>query len=153
LKSVVDNFRSIITVIRNVGFFTSGFRYLVSFIPVLIVAPRYLRGEIEFGVVTQAAMAFAQILDQATSLIVQQFQNLAEFVAVVMRLGTLWDAITEAATPVQPAIQTVEDDTRVAYERLTLRTPKEGRVLIKELNVEVPRGKRLLIDGCNGAGK
>src|SRR5262249_50948925 len=31
LKSVVDNFRSIITVIRNVGFFTSGFRYLVSF--------------------------------------------------------------------------------------------------------------------------
>jgi putative ATP-binding cassette transporter len=153
LMRVVENFKNIIIVIRNVGFFTSGFKYLVPLIPVVIVAPRYLRGEIEFGVVTQAAMAFAQILDQATSLIVVQFQNLAEFVAVVMRLGTLWDAITEAATPARPAIQIVEDDTRVAYERLSLRTPKEGRLLIKELSVQVPRGKRLLIDGPNGAGK
>jgi putative ATP-binding cassette transporter len=153
LQSVVENFRAIITVIRNLGFFTVGFKYLVPLLPVLIVAPRYLRGEIEFGVVTQAAMAFAQILDQATELIVVQFQNLAEFVAVVLRLGTLWDAIAEAAAPSRPGLQIVEDDTRVAYEQLTLRTPKDGRPLIHKLSLEVPHGKRLLIEGPNGAGK
>ena len=153
LQSVVENFRAIITVIRNLGFFTSGFRYLVSFIPLLIVAPRYLRGEIEFGVVTQAAMAFAQVVGQATELIVVQFQNLAEFLAVVRRLGTLWDGIAEAAVPPRLALQIVEDDTRVAYDQLTLRTPKGGRLLIDKLSVEIPRGKRLLIEGPNGAGK
>lgn len=153
LQSVVENYRVIIGVIRNVGFFTSYFKYLVPLIPVLIVAPRYLRGEVEFGVVTQAGMAFAQILDQATSLIVVQFQNLSEFVAVVLRLSALWDAISEEAAPARAGIQIVEDDTRVAYEQLTLRTPKDGRLLIKDLSVEVPHGKRLLIDGANGAGK
>jgi putative ATP-binding cassette transporter len=117
------------------------------------VGPRFLRGEIEFGVVTQAGIAFAQIVDQATSLIVVQFQNVSEFIAVVMRLGTLWDAITEATTLPQPAVEIVEDENRVAYERLTLRTPKEGRVLIHDLCLEVPRGHRLLIEGPNGAGK
>jgi putative ATP-binding cassette transporter len=153
LQNAVDNFLAIITVIRNLGFFTSGFKYLVAVIPVLIVAPRYLRGEIEFGVVTQAAMAFAQVVGQATQLIVVQFQNLAEYLAVVRRLGTLWDAISEAAAPPRKALQIVEDDTRVAYDQLTLRTPKEGRLLINKLSVEVPRGKRLLIEGPNGAGK
>lgn len=153
IQTMVENFKAIIRVARNVGFFTSPFKYLVSFIPTLIVAPSYLRGEIEFGVVMQAGMAFAQILDQVNQLIVVQFRNLSEFAAVVLRLGTLWDAITEACAPAHPAIEVVEDDRRVAYERLTLRTPKEGRLLIHELAVEVPRGKRLLIDGPNGAGK
>jgi putative ATP-binding cassette transporter len=153
LQIVVDNFLSILGVQRNVGFFTGAFNYFVQLIPVLIVAPRYLRGEIEFGVVTQAAMAFAQVVGQATELIVVQFQNLAAFAAVVRRLGTLWDAITEAAAPLRPAIHIVEDDRRVAYERLTLRTPKEERLLIRELSIEVSHGKRLLIDGPNGTGK
>src|SRR5205823_382235 len=114
LRSVVQNYKAIIAVVRNVGFFTSMFRYLVPLIPALIVAPRYIHGEIEFGVITQAGEVFARILDQATSLITQQFQSLSEFAAVVRRLGTLWDTITEAAAPGRPGIQIVEDGSRVA---------------------------------------
>jgi putative ATP-binding cassette transporter len=124
----------------------------VPLIPVLIVAPRYLRGQIEFGVVTQSAMAFAQVLD-ATSLIVVQFQSLSEFAAVVARLGGLWEVLERAAMPGQAGIQTVEDDERVAYEQLTLRTPRERRLLVQQLSVQVLRGERLLIAGPNGAGK
>jgi putative ATP-binding cassette transporter len=153
LRSVVENYKAIIAVVRNVGFFTSMFRYLVPLIPALIVAPRYIRGEIEFGVITQAAEVFARILDQATSLITQQFQSLSEFAAVVARLGTLWDTMTEAAAPIPTRIEIVKDDSRVAYERLTLRTPKEGRLLINALSIDVPHGQRLLIEGPNGAGK
>jgi putative ATP-binding cassette transporter len=89
LRRVVHNTRAIIGVNRNVGLFTSGYNYLVQLLPILIVAPRYLRGEIAFGVVTQSAMAFAQLLG-AFSLIVVQFQSISAFAAVSRRLGSLW---------------------------------------------------------------
>jgi putative ATP-binding cassette transporter len=92
LRRVVHNSRVMIGVTRNVGFFTSGYNYLVPILPLFIVAPLYLRGTIEFGVVTQSAMAFAQLLG-ALSLIVAQFQTISNFAAVLRRLGTLWEEI------------------------------------------------------------
>jgi putative ATP-binding cassette transporter len=92
LRRVVHNSRAIIGVTRNVGFFTSGYNYLVQILPILIVAPRYLRGTIEFGVVTQSAMAFAQLLG-AFSLILVQFQSISAFAAVARRLGSLLEAM------------------------------------------------------------
>jgi len=118
----------------------------------LIVAPRYLRGEIELGVVTQSAMAFTQILG-AFSLIVTQFTQISSFAAVVNRLGSIWEALEEGPAPSTSAIEIVHDESRVAYEGLTLRTPKDGQVLIGDLNIQVPLGRRLLILGPDGIGK
>ncbi len=92
VRRVVRNSRAIISVSRNLGFFTSGYNYLVPLLPVLIVAPRYLRSEIELGVVTQSAMAFAQLLG-AFSIVVAQFQSIASFAAVVHRIGSLLEAM------------------------------------------------------------
>jgi putative ATP-binding cassette transporter len=89
---IVRNSRAIIGVSRNVASFTSAYNYLVPLLPVLIVAPRYLRGEIELGVVTQSAMAFAQLLG-AFSIVVAQFQSIAAFAAVVHRIGSLSEAL------------------------------------------------------------
>ncbi len=90
LRRVVTNSLAMIRVSRNVGFFTSKYNYLVPVLPVMIVAPRYLRAEIEFGVVSQSAMAFAQLMG-AFSLIVAQFQSVSTFAAVIQRLGALWE--------------------------------------------------------------
>jgi vitamin B12/bleomycin/antimicrobial peptide transport system ATP-binding/permease protein len=90
LRRVVHNGRAIIGVSRNVGFFTSGYHYLVQILPILIVAPLYLRGTVEFGVVTQSAMAFAQLLG-AFSLVVAQFQAISILGAAIHRLGSLWE--------------------------------------------------------------
>ena len=90
LRRVVRNSRAIIGVTRNVGFFTAGYNYLVPILPIVIVAPLYLRGTIELGVVTQSAMAFAQLLG-AFSLVVAQFQSISAFAAVVRRLSSLWE--------------------------------------------------------------
>ena len=70
---------------RNLGFFTTGYNYLIQIIPTLIVAPLFIRGEVEFGVITQSAMAFAQLLG-AFSLIINQFQSISSFAAVIARL-------------------------------------------------------------------
>jgi putative ATP-binding cassette transporter len=62
VEDLADNFRRIITVNRNLGFFTTGYNYLVQIIPALVVAPLFIRGEVEFGVITQSGMAFAQLV-------------------------------------------------------------------------------------------
>jgi putative ATP-binding cassette transporter len=67
---------------------TTGYNYLIQIIPALIVAPHFIRGEVEFGVITQSAIAFSQLLG-ALSLIVNQFGSISSFAAVVVRLSGL----------------------------------------------------------------
>ena len=152
LNELVDNFRLIVSVNRNLGSFTIFYNYLIQLVPIFIVAPRYFRGEIEFGVITQAALAFAQILG-AFSLIVTQFAQISSFAAVVNRLGSIWEALEEAPTTKALKIEITYDETRVAYEGLTLRSSKGDKVLIDHLDLEIPLGRRLLILGNDGIGK
>src|SRR5262249_24119163 len=144
IGDLVDIFKVIIRLNRNLSFFTEGYNYLIQLIPLLIVGPLYIRGEVEFGTVTQGAMAFAHVLG-AFSVIVKEFQRSASFSAVVTRLGSAREAIEEGA-PVKPSLELTEGD-RVAYEGLTLTTPGEGRLLVRGLSVEVPCGRRLFISG------
>ena len=147
LDDLVDNYRRITSVNRNLGFFTTGYNYLIQIIPALIVAPLYIRGEVEFGVVTQSAMAFAQLLG-AFSLIINQFQSISSFAAVIARVDALGEAVEHTTAPDSPAIETAEDRDRVAYERLTLRAPDGAGALVKDLSVSIPRGR-----GCWSRGR
>ncbi|MGH8579341.1 MAG: ABC transporter ATP-binding protein/permease [Gammaproteobacteria bacterium] len=148
LDDLVANLRRIIGVNRNLGFFTTGYSYLIQIIPALIVAPLFIRGEIEFGVITQSSIAFAHLLG-AFSLIVTQFQSISSFAAVIARLGSLMEAIDEAKLTEASAIEVSEEGGRVAYERLTLRSPQDGRILVKELSISIPHRTRVLIIGPN----
>lgn len=150
IDKLVDNFRRIISVNRNLGFFTSGYNYLIQIIPTLIIAPSFIRGEIEFGVITQSGMAFAQLLG-AFSVIVNQFSSLSSFAAVVARLGEFAEAAD--STPAETSgIEIVEEPSRVAFDRLTLRT-QQGEMLIDNLTANVPSGTRMLITGSNEAAR
>lgn len=91
---MVENFRSIIRVTRNVGFFTREYNYLIQIIPALVVAPLYFHGH-PFGIIAQAAMAFGQVVG-AFSVIVTKYQEMSILAAVVNRLGSMWEA-TEPA--------------------------------------------------------
>jgi putative ATP-binding cassette transporter len=147
LQALAQNFRRITSVNRNLGFFTTGYNYLIQIIPALVVAPLFIRGEVEdFGVITQSAMAFAQLLG-AFSLIINQFQSLSSFTAVAARLNALTDAVEERPTIGPAATAIVEEAGRVAFEKLTLTSPQDGRLLLKELTVDVPHGTRVAIVG------
>jgi putative ATP-binding cassette transporter len=148
IDALVANQRRITSVNRNLGFFTTGYNYLIQIVPVLIVAPLFIRGQIEFGVVTQSMMAFAQLLG-AFSLVVNQFQALTSYAAVTERLGVLGDAIDRVRPGARHAIETVEDRDRVACEGLTLQAPNGARPLVKDLSAEIRRGTRLLVTGPN----
>jgi putative ATP-binding cassette transporter len=52
-----------------------------------------------------------------------------------------------------PAVETAPGAHGVTYDHLTLQTPDEGRPLVRDLSLEVPEGRRLVVTGPNGAGK
>lgn len=153
LDDLTSNFHNIIVVNRNLGFFTTGYNYLVQIIPALIVAPMYIGGYVEFGVITQAAMAFAHILG-AFSLIVTQFQSISSFAAVVARLGSLADAIDKAQSPEATSIMSREDNQNgVAYRDLNLWQHSTGRPLVNHLTLTIPYGTRVLLLGPDDMAK
>jgi hypothetical protein len=78
-------------------------------------------------VITQSAMAFAQLLG-TFSLIVDQYQSISSFAAVISRLDALEEAIERTTAPDSLAIETHYDRDRLAYERLTLRAPLIARL-------------------------
>src|SRR5262249_286350 len=129
---------------RNLGFFTSGYNYLIQIIPALIVAPLFIRGETEFGVISQSGMAFAQLLG-AFSLVVNQFQALSSYAAVTQPLGVFGDAIERVRPAARQPIETVEDRGRVAWQEVTLQRPGGDGPLVKNLSAEVRQGSRLLV--------
>ena len=105
----MGNFRRIIAVNRNLSFFTTGYNWMIQIIPALFVAPLFISGEVEFGVITQSAMAFTMLLG-AFSLIITQFQSISSFTAVVARLSSLGEAVEKLASAAAPAIEIREEE-------------------------------------------
>jgi putative ATP-binding cassette transporter len=148
LDALVANYASIIHVLRNLKFVSGGYNYLNQLIPLFIVAPLYLEGRVEFGVVTQSAMAFSQIFN-AFSLIAERFQDLSAYAAVIGRVGALEEAIS-AAEPSQRPLQVVEAAAPVtSFQRVTLKSPHDDQVLAHDLSLEIPRGSSVLVTGRN----
>jgi putative ATP-binding cassette transporter len=148
IEGLADNFRRITSVNRNLGFFTTGYNNLIPLIPALIVAPLFIRGNVEFGVITQSAAAFAQLLG-AFSLIVNQFQSISTFAAVIARLSAMVGAVDNRPSSAYTAVEVVGADGRIAYDGLTLFSPDGGREVLKNLTAEIRRGTRVLVVGPN----
>jgi putative ATP-binding cassette transporter len=157
LSAAVVNAFTIISWNRNLGFFTNSYNYAALVLPVLIVAPMFMRGEVAFGVVTQAAGAFAQVL-AAVSLIITQFGVLSAYLAGVQRLGALWDSLDEHDAEelriANESTQQVDEDSRIVkLEKLTVQTPGGEHVLVSELSFILRKKQSLLIMGASGTGK
>ncbi len=157
LTAAVANMGNIIIWNRNLGFFTNSYNYAALVLPVMIVAPMFMRGEVELGVVTQSAGAFAQVL-AAVSLIITQFGGLSAYLAGVQRLGSLWDNLDEHDAEEERILKEanveLNDDSRVVkLDKLTVRTPDGSKTLVTELSFELHRKQSLLIMGASGTGK
>ena len=153
VRDVVSNMKSIINWNRNLGFFTNGYTYILAILPTIIVAPLYLQGKIEFGVVIQAGGAFGQVLG-ALSIIVVHFGGLSSLAATTNRLGAFWETIEmiQRERAAGPRIE-LEDGEEISLDRVTVLTPQRDQVLVRELSFAVKPNERLLITGPSGSGK
>ena len=87
LAQVIRNMHALNDALRNLDFFTTYYFYLTWIVPIVVVAPAYFAGQVELGVIQQAAAAFSHVLDDL-SVVITQFDSLSEFSAGIDRLYT-----------------------------------------------------------------
>lgn len=150
IDAILANARRIIAVHRNLSFFTTGYAYGIQLLPPLIVGPLFMSGAVEFGVITQSAMAFSHLLG-AFSLIVTQIQQLSSYAAVLVRLGRLTAAVEGTRSPALLPTVDGEGLERLIYENVTLRSRSDGEILVAHLTVTIPSSTRLLVTGTDEA--
>ena len=152
---VVVNFNKLIVWQRNLSFVTSGYQYMIQLLPYVVVAQIFFAGKIAFGVVSQGAMAFGQVLS-ALSIVITRFEDLTKFTAAVNRLRSFASALEDIQAAQAEAgrsrIETVVDD-KLALEHLTVQTPNYQRTLVSDLSVALQPGRGLVIVGASGTGK
>ena len=154
---VIQNTLRIIGWNRTLGFFTNGYNYLALIVPLFVVGPMYMQGQIEYGVVTQAEGAFAQVL-MAISVIVAQFEGLSSFAAAIKRLGDLWDELDEydiedSRAEREVGIEVNENARGLCLNDLTIQTPNREKTFTRGLNFSLAPGQSVLIMGESGTGK
>jgi len=156
-KEVVANTLMIIGWNRNLGFFTTSYNYIALIVPLIIVGPMYMRGNVEFGVVTQSEGAFAQVL-VALSVVIAQFEGLSSFAASIKRVGELWDELDDhdkedARIDKSSPVPFDEEALALKLTDLTVQTPDGEKQLTRRLSLALQAGKSLLIMGASGTGK
>lgn len=154
---VVRNTLWLIGWTRNLGFFTSAYSYAAFLVPTLVVAPMFMRGEIEFGSVTQAGGAFASVLG-AVSMIITQFEKISAYGANVARLGALWDGLDDLDVEDErergeEEISIEERGRTLEMKEVTVRPPGSERILVDQLNLHIGAGESVLVMGASGTGK
>jgi len=150
---VFGNFWAIMVRTRILGMAQYGSGQAAVVFPYLIAAPRYFGERLALGTIQQVADAFLQ-LQSSLAYIINAYNDIATWSAVVHRLATFRDRVDEIKASMhepQPiAIERAGDG--VTVSDLTLKRP-DGSVLRKGVDFEVAPGEALLIQGPTGTGK
>jgi len=126
-------------------------------VPVLLCAPKFLDGSMSLGQVMQAASAFA-IVQGAFGWLVDNYPRLADWNASARRVASLMmslDGLERAESSDELGrIQRgwTEGDTMLSLDNLSV-TLDDGTSVVKETEVVIQPGERVLVSGESGSGK
>ncbi|BCB20540.1 ABC transporter ATP-binding protein [Bosea sp. ANAM02] len=129
---------------------------LFPIVPLLLIAPKYLSGGVSLGAVVQVVAAFSAV-QAALIWFVDNFVRLAEWFASVTRVDELVEELealdigTIMEQDEQIALATSEDGA-IHLENLSV-AHSNGRVVLADATVSIPRGAKVLIAGESGSGK
>ncbi len=150
--SLYTNYRKLVGSQRNLGFFTTGFDYVVIILPSLFLAPLYFKGQIDVGAITKATFAFRMVLGSLET-IITEFTSIAKFAANVNRIGSFVEALEKPIENESDERIVTKFGDGVKFDRVTLRTPDGARTFATDMSFEVAAGQSLLIVGPSGCGK
>ena len=151
---IIGNWWSIMRQQKRLTWLTAGYGQAAIIFPIVVVAPRYFRGQILLGGLMQTASAFSQV-QESLSFIVSSYTDIAAWRAVVERLAGFKSALKvahiQAAT--KGGIHLVDGNGGgLIVDRVELDLPN-GQPLIADVNFSLARGESALVSGPSGVGK
>jgi putative ATP-binding cassette transporter len=154
LGNVLAATRRLVRGLTNLRWVTAGFGWITIVAPILVATPIYFAGKISFGGLMMAAAAFTQA-QSSLRWFVDNFSVIADWRATLLRVASFRQALThsEALREFDSRIEYVEG----APGEITIRDLRiastAGWDLLKEKNVVVRAGERVLVVGAPGTGK
>lgn len=126
-------------------------------VPVLLCAPKFLDGSMSLGQVMQAASAFA-IVQGAFGWLVDNYPRLADWNASARRIASLMMSLDGLERAEQSndlgriRHGETKGDAMLSLDHLSV-TLDDGTSVVKETEVVVEPGERVLVSGESGSGK
>ena len=152
--NVWNNFHKLMTYRKRLTWFITGYHQMAIIFPIMVVAPRYFAGLIEFGIIFQTSSAFGQV-QGALSWFVSSYSEIARWRATLDRLTSFHAAIEAArteATSGQGIARESSTHKEFAFSDTTIQLP-DGEVLLGHVSAVVRPGENTLVTGPSGIGK
>jgi putative ATP-binding cassette transporter len=153
--NVVTNWIAIMKRQKKLTFFTASYNQSATIFPYLMAGPAYFANLMQLGDLMQTASAFGSV-QTALSYFVTAYQQLAQYRAVVQRLGGFERAIEagRAAALTPPVVEVLpgKQAKGIAIDDLKVHLPTR-KALIDVERAAFNVGERVLVTGPSGAGK
>ena len=154
LGNVLDATRRIVMGHANLAWITAGFGWVTIVAPILVAAPLYFSGKVTFGGLMMAAGAFSQA-QSSLKWFIDNFRAIADWRATLLRVANFRQALMSSHEPrgFESRIAYSEGDPgAISIDDLEIVSAANADML-KETNVVVSSGERVLILGAPGTGK
>ena len=130
--------------------------YFAAVVPILLCAPKYLAGDMTLGQVMQAASAFV-IVQTAFGWLVDNYPRFASWSANARRVASLLASLealerAEKSGGITLINRGHHDETALRLRGLSVRLD-DGKGLVREAEIDIAPGERVLIVGESGTGK
>jgi putative ATP-binding cassette transporter len=153
---VIENWRAIMSRTKRLTLLTASYGQVSTVFPLILVSPAYFAGKIQLGALIQTAGAFGSV-QQALSIFIDVYRDLAEWRAVVARLDGFDAAIAQAqaSAVAAPAVKLLArgQGKSIAIADLMVQLPS-GQPLVAAEDIDIePGGDSVLVTGPSGTGK
>jgi putative ATP-binding cassette transporter len=150
LGGAIRNFDKLIFWQALIGMIQRSYDYLSRFLPWILIAPIYFAKEVDFGVFSQASIAFSQVFG-SVSYIVNNIDSLAAFSASISRLEGFQGTIESLPTP--HSTEEADHSGSILVRHARVVPPNSNQVLVDDVSLEVGINQRVLVVGPSGCGK
>ncbi|MDP8983909.1 MAG: ABC transporter ATP-binding protein/permease [Pseudomonadota bacterium] len=154
LENVLAATRRIVMGHTHLTWVTAGFGWVMIVAPILVAAPLYFTGKVSFGGLMMAAGAFTQA-QSSLRWFIDNFSVIADWRAALLRVANFRHALVTTDEPrgFESRIAYAEGEPgAITIDHLQIVSSANADML-KETNVVVKSGERVLILGAPGTGK
>ncbi|MBQ2137377.1 MAG: ABC transporter ATP-binding protein/permease, partial [Selenomonas sp.] len=148
---VISNFWQLMRQTKILNFYVNGYAQLAVVVPLILAAPQYFAGAMALGGLMQTVSAFGRVQD-ALSYFVESYDTIAQLAAVVKRLASFNQHMEDAEHVENGISGTTAPAGGLQLTNLQVALP-DGRTLLENCNVNMPKGTKLLVTGVSGCGK